>query len=59
MVCKKHLRKEAGPMKENHNSNYRFTVGLDRSDKKSYFVVLDEHGEVFEGGRIATTAKAL
>lgn len=46
-------------MKENHNSNYRFTVGLDRSDKKSYFVVLDEHGEVFEGGRIATTAKAL
>jgi transposase len=35
------------------------TVGLDLGDRYSHLCVLDEHGEVCEEGRIATTAPAL
>ena len=35
------------------------TIGVDLGDKWSRLCVLDEHGEVCEEGRIATTAQAM
>ena len=35
------------------------TIGVDLGDKWSRLCVLDEHGEVCEEGRIATTAEAM
>lgn len=36
----------------------RMTIGLDLGDRYSQLCVLDEHGEVCEEGRIATTCTA-
>ncbi|HLV00811.1 MAG TPA: hypothetical protein VKZ59_06070 [Acidobacteriota bacterium] len=41
-----------------HKQERHFTVGLDLSDKKSYYVILDYDGEVVEEGKVATTTKA-
>jgi len=50
MVCKNALfganRKETGQMQRYHKQERHFTVGLDLSDKKSYYVILDGDGEV-------------
>src|SRR5690606_36632084 len=63
MVCKNALfganRKETGQMQRYHKQERHFTVGLDLSDKKRYYVILDGDGEVVEEGKVATTTKAL
>lgn len=46
-------------MKKYHKQEHDFTVGLDLSDKKSYYVILDHDGEEVEEGKVPTTTKAL
>src|SRR5690606_42149794 len=63
MVCKNALfgvkRKATGQMQRYHKQERNFTVGLDLSDKKSYYEILDGVGEVVEEGKVSTTTKAL
>ena len=46
-------------MEEDSTTRKGMTIGMDLGDRWSQFCVLDEHGEVCEEGRIATTAAAL
>ena len=46
-------------MKKYSNGTSEVTIGLDLGDRKSYFKVFDEAGELVEEGRIPTTSKAL
>lgn len=46
-------------MKEQTREEMGLTIGVDLGDKYSQLCVVDEHGEVCEEGRIATTAQAM
>ncbi len=46
-------------MKEDTRVGPRLTIGVDLGDRYSHLCVVDEHGEVYEEGRIATTARAM
>ncbi len=46
-------------MKEDTRVGPELTIGVDLGDRYSHLCVVDEHGEVCEEGRIATTARAM
>ena len=46
-------------MKEDTRVGPELTIGVDLGDRYSHLCVVDEHGEVYEEGRIATTARAM
>ena len=46
-------------MEEANRDGASMTIGVDLGDRYSQLCVLDEHGEVCEEGRIATTDRAM
>ncbi len=46
-------------MEELSKEGSEMTIGVDLGDKWSRYCVLDQHGEIWEEGRIATTTQAL